>query len=136
MLIGHVWFARGIKYQQRQSYRHIHATDLGLDASKILTTALLTWQGKIESEQKLQEAQAQIKSLHTKSKQMIHDLKAQVRSDESVNLLRRLTAELLMSRVLTLLIRSIFVKQIEMVIALRWRKARPRDRVWTMNFNL
>ena len=38
----------------------------------------LSLKGKIESEQKLQEAQAQIKSLHAKSKQMIHDLKAQV----------------------------------------------------------
>ena len=40
---------------------------------------LLFLKGKIESEQKLQEAQAQIKSLHAKSKQVIHDLKAQVK---------------------------------------------------------
>ena len=36
------------------------------------------FQGKVESEQKLLEAQAQIKSLQSKSKQVIHDLKAQV----------------------------------------------------------
>lgn len=39
--------------------------------------------GKSESEQKLQEAQAQIKSLQSKSKQVIHDLKSQVEEGSS-----------------------------------------------------
>ena len=52
------------------------------ERSRDLTSAMAYFlffsQGKLECEQRLQETQAQIKSLQSKSKQVIHDLKAKV----------------------------------------------------------